>query len=157
MRSDIQVYTCAFQHIDALVEMTREFIEESKWGFTHDKALCQDQIFNYILSEESDILAVDVDGKMAGAAILIAHQDLCKEKLGFVHKFFISKPYRKTLAPRFLNRECAKWFDDKQCRVSFATATGHVDEASICAYTNLMAKYDYSPCGPTLCRFMKES
>lgn len=155
-RHDIEVYECSVNDMEALTCLGEEFIKESKWGFTFDKEVCQNQMMGYMLSDSAAIIAVKVDGILAGGAILMAQQDLCLEKLGYIHKFYISPTYRRTLAARSLTRKCTEWFDLQDCFISFTTATGHVDQASICAYTNLMSKYDYSLCGPTLCRYHKD-
>lgn len=147
------IHKCGTENIAELCLITREFIEESYWGFTYDEEVVFNQLLNYIIDDNSDVYITRIDGVIAGGAILIAAQDLCTEKLGYIHKFYIRPQYRKTLAARFLSQKCAEWFDEKNCFVSFSTDTGNIyDTPLICVFQNLMGKCGYVASGATLYR-----
>ena len=89
--------TCGIQHLTELGLLAREFSKESHWGLTYHHDVVFRQMIQFISDEQSDVFIVRVDGILAGAAIVVATQDLCKETMGFIHKFYIRKQFRKTL------------------------------------------------------------
>lgn len=151
------VEKCDIINLSELCLLTREFISESKWGFTYDHDVVFKQLSGFILDEEqSAIFAVRIDDVIAGGAIVIAAQDLCYEKLGYIHKFYIRPQYRKTLAARSLSLACVEWLDQKDCFISFVTDTGNVHENPlICVFKNLMGKCGYLASGSTLYRLRR--
>lgn len=151
----MKVKTCTLQDIASLVELAREFIEESRWGFTFDEQVCKLSFFDFIQGTQSCVLMIENDKEIMGAAILVAAQDLTIEKQGFIHKFYISPKHRRTRAAFLLTDACNKWFDEQGTAVDFTTSTGAV-EGSICGYAKLMGKYGYVSCGPTLSRIKNE-
>lgn len=148
----MQVIQCGLHHVPKLCELTEEFALETKWGFTFDYDVCSLAYYDHITSDKSVVLAVERDGELLAAAILIAAQDFCLETQGFFHKFYVRKPYRRTRAMFLLMDEVVKWFDERNCVQSFVTSTSGIDEAAICAFAKLMRKYNFRDCGPTLAR-----
>lgn len=148
----MQVIRCGLHHVHKLCELTEEFAKETKWGFTFDYDVCSLAFFDHISSDKCVVLAVERDGDLLAAAILIATQDFCADTQGFLHKFYVRKPYRRTKAMFLLMDEVIKWFDSQECVQSFVTSTSGIDEAVICAFAKLMRKYGYRDCGPTLAR-----
>lgn len=148
------VEKCGLENLAELCMITQEFIEESYWGFTYDHGVVFNQMVGFLSNEEkSAVFIVRIDDVVAGGAICLANQDLCKEKLGYIHKFYIRPEYRKTLAARSLAKECTKWLDEKECFISFVTDTGNIHENGlICVFKNLMGKCGYLPSGSTLYR-----
>lgn len=151
IRPTIEIAT--IENVAECCLLTREFIEESHWGFTYDHSVVFEQLVNFISSHDSDILIARIDGVVAGGAIIIARQDLCHETLGFIHKFYIRPEFRRTLTARFLTKACTSWFDAHNCHTSFVTDTGNIhNNPLICVFQNLMGKCGYKPTGNTLYR-----
>lgn len=139
----------AIEDIPRIVEFIRQFIEESGWGFSHDAAVSTLQLIQNIEYPDADVIVSE-----AGFAVVLADQDFCKERIGFLNKFYIAKEHRRTTAGRELAQAVVNWFDTHGCYVSYATSTSMIPGA-ICAFTNLMRKYGYETCGPTLVRHVQ--
>lgn len=138
--------------IPQLCELTKMFIESSKWGFTYDDVIAIEQLYGFITQPISDVLVAEFDGVIAAGAIVVAQKDLTVETQGFLHKLFVHPDYRKTLATPHIVQACVDWFDERNCHHSFSTSTGNLSVEAICAYTKLMRKYGYEESGPTLFR-----
>lgn len=148
----MNIIECKIKHIPALCELVREFIQESNWGFTHDSDVCSLAFYDYILSEESIVLAAEIDNKLVAFAVAVTSKDFCAEMQGFLNKFYVSANYRKTRAAILLTQHLAAWFDSRGCVYSFATSTSGISDRAICTFSKLMRKYGFEDCGPTLAR-----
>lgn len=148
----MKVIECQLKDIPKICDIVKEFVEESEFGFTFDDGIASIEFYNYISWDNSCVMAVEKDGNILGGAILIAKQDFTVEKQGFIHKFYIRKPFRKTRAMFLLMEEVCKWFDSQGCYKSFVTSTSGISEAVICSFSKLMQKYGFKECGPTLVR-----
>lgn len=148
----MNVITCEAKHIGKLCELTKEFAEETNWPFTYDYEVCSSAFFDYIMRDNSCVMAVEKDGELMAACVLIAAQDFCKETQGFLHKFYVRKKYRKTRCSMLLMKQVCDWFDKSGCVVSFVTSTSGISDEVIETFAKLMEKYNFKKCGPTLAR-----
>jgi GNAT superfamily N-acetyltransferase len=95
------------------------------------------------------LLVMDGD-LLAGIAIVFFHRDYCLERLGFIDRFYVRKPWRGTAAARGLAAHAVEWFQRKACRTVFVTATAHLSANRDRQFVNLFRKFGFAECGPTM-------
>ena len=136
-----------------IVQMAKEFIEESHYGVTFDYDIAYERITEAIHHPDGDVIYIKDGDEVAAACKVWAVADWQKEKFGYVEKFYVRQPYRAKGYSRLLAQEMAEWFDHRGCVCSFATATANIGNNRL--FANLLAKYAYQPCGDTLYRLIQ--
>lgn len=135
-----------------VLELAQEFAEEV--GFTFNAGKAHVTLLGYIQNDHGELITHYVEGALAGAA-LVAYEDAFQDEFcGFLFKFYVRKPYRKTTASRELAQKVVDWFDDKGCVFSEAMVTGGLTTDKLTL--NLFKKFGYSEHATILRRFIDE-
>jgi GNAT superfamily N-acetyltransferase len=137
--------------INKLLDLYEEFLAETQFPVTANRAKARDRFFYAINDPDGVIIAAfDEDGSIMGGAVAYAVADWQDEVFGYVEKFFVSPRARGKGAGRMIADELSRWFDEKSAMFSFATSTANIGQNR--QFENLMAKYGYRTLGPTLAR-----
>lgn len=135
----------------SLLQMAKEFIEESDWGWTYDAHASISTFHHYMHADDCALLIALIDGAPCGLATIAHDSEYHHERIGIVSKFYMRKQARKTRAAREMLRAIAAWFDIMGCTHSFATATANIPTEGK-AFSNLFKKFGFTPCGEALVR-----
>lgn len=136
--------------LNRLLKCTKEFIEETRYPITFCELAARKSLTNAVNNDDGSLILVMDGDEVMGGAIVYAVSDWQVERFGYIEKFFVRSKYRARGVGRLLARGCTKWFDERGCVLSFATATANIGQTR--QFQNLMSKYGYRDCGATLTR-----
>lgn len=145
----IEVGFASVDDIDDLAAMAQEFIEESDWPVTFDAAATKLRLDGTVESDYAEVLVVRDGRKILGGAIVAIDRDFTNEWFGYLVKFYIRKDHRRADVALPLARFCVRWFDNRRCKLAFATATAGLAGG----FEIMMKRIGFAPCGDT---FVKE-
>lgn len=127
------------------------FINETSYPITYNYSNAREYIWRIYNDSYSDIIvSYDKDNIFTGFAIVHTDNETHTEYFGYVAKFYVMPSARGTGAGRQLLKEVVDWFDQRNCVVSFATATAGIGQDQ--SFINLFQKYQYKNIGGTLIR-----
>lgn len=136
--------------LPGLLEIAKEFIAETGYGWTYDEDAASRRFLLHIEYPEGAVIVAEESGELAGLAILAHDQDFMAQRLGYVVKFYVRAPYRGTIAARGMVVGAVEWFQHNLCWMAFATATANIGEDKL--FANLFGKFGFKAIGPTLIR-----
>lgn len=139
--------------IASLLVLSKEFVGETNYPWTYSGEQSYKTFMGFFKLPTSAIIVVIDNNKIVGAALMVWDQDFIKERIGYLIKFYIRPGSRGTKAGRTLAEAMTKWFDDHNCTTSFATSTAGVGESK--QFENLLKKFNFDFCGPTMMRNVK--
>ncbi len=145
----IEVGFASHQDIVALTEIAEEFIAESSWPVTFDPVATRMRMTGYIDSDLTEVIVVRRGGEILGGAIVAIDRDFTNEWWGYLIKFYVRKDHRRADVALPLARFCVRWFDNRRCKLAFATATAGL----VGGFEIMMKRIGFVPCGET---FVKE-
>lgn len=133
--------------IPALIELARDFVAESAYGYTFS-AENTERAFRFYIEDPYSAVVV-TDDCLAGWIAFVAHEYI-QEPVCYVAKFYIHPDIRNAGIANALMAKLTEWADSYGCVDTFATATAGVgaDEA----YVALCQKHGFEPVGQTLRR-----
>lgn len=141
------------RHMHDLLDMAKAFVDESGWNWTFSEESTQEKFERHIDSPLADVIGVFDNGRLVGAAMVVAAQDFVAEEACFVAKFYILPAGRGTNAGRVLAQAIVEWADHMNCACIFATATAAVGGDR--AFENLLRKAGFEAAGATMYRIME--
>lgn len=140
--------------VTELLGLIEQFLLETQYPITYSASGSTEYIWRIINDPLSAIFLHYQDDKIAGAIIVHADKEFQNEEFGYISKMYVLPEYRGTRTGRALLDEACRWFDQKNCILSFATATAAVGQDKL--YTNLLGKFGFVSQGMVLIRKGKQ-
>lgn len=145
----ISIRTAEADDAPAILSLSEAFIHESDWGLSFDRDHAWGRIWSHIHDDSTDYVTAWDGDLLAGVCHVGTDRDYTQETLGYVIKFYVMPEHRGTPVSRALMSAAMEWFEARDCRFVFATSTAGVG-ASGQLYKNMMGKFGFADCGPTL-------
>lgn len=137
--------------LPALLELGREFISETQWGWTYSEENALKSFYTHIVHPDCDIIQVTSDeGELLGAGMVSIENDFQVENVGDIVEFYMSPKARGTGASRELLKGMCDWFDENECVKVFVKATANIGNDA--AFINLFKKYGFQVSSVVLVR-----
>jgi len=146
----VYIKKASLENIAEIIVVFKEFIEESSWDLSFDEKSSINTLFSFITSDDCEVFySACKKGRVTGVATVVYDQDFCKERTGYLTKFYIRESGRKTKASRELIKTCVNWWELNDCKYSYATATASIKGQSN-LFENLLSKFNFNKCGDTM-------
>lgn len=145
----MSVRLASLDDVPAILAMAKAFVGESAYGMEFDEQKATDYLSMLLCHPEAAAFIAD-DGS-AGVIVTIC-DSWCKKPVCYVEKLFLMPAARGTGVARSLVAAAVEFARQHHCSHCFATATAGMGEVVGKLYTNLFRKFEFSDCGPVLCR-----
>lgn len=138
----MKVTSATLEDIPELLDLCRQFLEESNWGWTFNEDNAIKSFYTNIVLPDCDILQIkNDDGELLGCVMVSIENDFQTENVGDIQEFYIRPEARGTGAGRELLKAACEWFDENKCVRVFVKATANIGKDA--AFVNLFKKYDF--------------
>lgn len=133
----------AWDHrISDVAKAISTFVKESMYPIEYSEYNTLHTLMSMYNDLNTDILVDYSDGVLNGFAIVQRTDEFHNEYFGYLSKFYILPDRRGARAAFRLAGECVRWFDEKGCVVSFATATAGIGKDDV--FIKLFSRFGYT-------------
>ena len=136
--------------IPGILEMAREFVGESGYGYTFDPERSEWLVRVYLADPFHAFMVADVDGQIAGAWVAVVAYEWTVEPMCYVVKWYMRRPYRGQGLGHALFGALTDWADTAGVMDTFVTSTAEIGQTG--AFTGLCESHGFVRLGPTLVR-----
>lgn len=136
--------------ISEVLGIAEIFINESQYGITYSHSGSTEYLWRLINDPNTGVFVHYEGDALAGVIIVHCDKEFQNECFGYINKMYVHPSYRGTRTGRALLDEATKWLDQKQCVLSFATATAAIGQDKL--YINLVGKFGFQLHGMVLIR-----
>jgi len=136
--------------VSELLELVKRFNDETSYPITYSCSSATDYVWR-LVNDPLTAIFLHYEGRaLAGCIIVHADKEFSNEYFGYISKMYVLPEYRGTKTARSLLKEACDWFDERECVLSFATATAGVGKDRL--YINLLGKFGFAVQGMVLIR-----
>ena len=135
-----------------LVDLARAFVKETGLRLTFNEVRARETLWAAIHSPAVDFLVEEVDGVLAGVAMITYENAYYDEVCAYVEKLFVHREFRGLGAADLLVNGALDTCRGRRAKIVFASATAGMGERVEKLYVRLFERHGFSVLGRIIAR-----